>query len=211
METNLIQVNSAITPKEAWIEARDAAMQSAASISEVKSDLEFDKATSVVARLGDLRKELEAERKQVTAPIDKLKKGIMEQEKVLAANIEGERERLRVLASRYATEREKERQKQLEQQQQWQAEDEMSRQMFGGGTTLPAVEVDARLRSSTARQVVVYSFEVTDPSKLDRKFLSPDEKKIRAFVQYLKAQGVDPDTVSEPGLVIRKEIRIDSK
>lgn len=211
MEQNLIQVSSSITPKEAWIAERDAAMQSAANIRDVKSDREFDEATSIVARLGDLRKELESERKQVTAPIDKLKKGIMEQEKVLAANIDGERERLRTLASRYATERENERQKQLEQQAEWQAEDELSRQTFGGGTTLPAVEVDARLKSSTARQVVVYTFEITDPMKLDRKFLSPDEKKIRAFVQYLKAQGVDPDTVSEPGLAIRKEIRIDSK
>ena len=211
MEQNLIQISSAITPKEAWIAERDAAMQSAANIRDVRSDLEFDAATSIVARLGDLRKELETERKQVTAPIDKLKKGIMEQEKVLAANIEAERERLRDLAAQYATMYEKERQRQIEQQQQRQAEDEMARQAFGGGTTLPAVEVDAKLKSSTARQVVVYSFEVTDPTKLDRKFLSPDEKKIRAFVQYLKAQGVDPETVSEPGLAIRKEIRIDSK
>lgn len=211
MEQNLMQISASITPKEAWVEARDAAMLVAVKIRQVTNGREFEEVSGVIARLGELRKELEAERKQVTAPIDKFKKGIMEQEKELAADIEAERERLRDLAAQYATMYEKERQRQIEQQQQRQAEDEMSRQAFGGGTTLPAVEVDAKLRSSTARQVVVYSFEVTDPTKLDRKFLSPDEKKIRAFVQYLKAQGVDPDTVSEPGLVIRKEIRIDSK
>lgn len=211
MEQNLIQISSAITPKEAWVEARDAAMLVAVKIRQVTNGREFEEVSGVIARLGELRKELEAERKQVTAPIDKFKKGIMDQEKELAADIEAERERLRDLAAQYATMYEKERQRQIEQQQQRQAEDEMSRQAFGGGTTLPAVEVDAKLKSSTARQVVVYTFEITDPMKLDRKFLSPDEKKIRAFVQYLKAQGVDPETVSEPGLTIRKEIRIDSK
>ena len=61
------------------------------------------------------------------------------------------------------------------------------------------------------KQVVVITYEITDPSKLDRKFLSPDEKKIRAFADDIKKNGLDPEAIVEPGIVFRKEIRMDVK
>ena len=61
------------------------------------------------------------------------------------------------------------------------------------------------------KQVVVITYEITDPSKLDRKFLSPDEKKIRAFADDIKKNGLDPEAIMEPGIVFHKEIRMDVK
>lgn len=61
------------------------------------------------------------------------------------------------------------------------------------------------------KQVSVITWEITDPSKLDRKFLSPDEKKIRAFADDVKKNGLDPEAIVEPGIIFHKEIRMDVK
>lgn len=61
------------------------------------------------------------------------------------------------------------------------------------------------------KQVTVITWEITDPSKLDRKFLSPDERKIRAFADDIKKNGLDAEAIVEPGIVFRKEIRMDVK
>lgn len=61
------------------------------------------------------------------------------------------------------------------------------------------------------KQVVVITYEITDPSKLDRKFLSPDERKIRAFADDIKKNGLDAEAIVEPGIVFHKEIRMDVK
>ena len=64
---------------------------------------------------------------------------------------------------------------------------------------------------ASMKQVVVITYEITDPSKLDRKFLSPDERKIRAFADDIKKNGLDAEAIVEPGIVFRKEIRMDVK
>lgn len=61
------------------------------------------------------------------------------------------------------------------------------------------------------KQVSVITWEITDPSKLDRKFLSPDERKIRAFADDVKKNGIDPEAINEPGIIFHKEIRMDVK
>lgn len=61
------------------------------------------------------------------------------------------------------------------------------------------------------KQVAIIVWEITDAAKLDRKFLSPDEKKIRAFADDIKKNGIDPEAINEPGIVFHKEIRMDVK
>ena len=61
------------------------------------------------------------------------------------------------------------------------------------------------------KQVVVIAWEITNPNELDRKFLSPDEKKIRAFADDIKKNGLDPEAIVENGIVFHKEIRMDVK
>jgi ABC-type transporter Mla subunit MlaD len=61
------------------------------------------------------------------------------------------------------------------------------------------------------KQVAIVTWEITNPAELDRKFLSPDEKKIRAFADDAKKNGIDIEAINEPGIVFRKEIRMDVK
>lgn len=210
MDNQLTLTNSNLAVAE-WTAARDKALAAAAAITEIRDDAAFAAAGDAIEALGKVRKELETERKKVTAPIDDLKKQVMKQEKELAANIEAERERLRAAAGEYATAREAERQRQIEARAEAAAQDEMALDAFGGTVSQPQVVVDAKLQGGAVRQTTVWEFEIIDASKLDRKFLSPDTAKIRAFVQAAKLQGMDPATVMEPGLRIYKTVRIDGK
>lgn len=194
-----------------WLDARDKALATASKIAEVKDDMTFAQAGEAIEALGKLRKELETERKKLTAPIDAAKKQVMQQEKELAADIEAERERLRAICGAYATMREEERRRQMEARAEATVEDEMAMDAFGGTVSQPQVVVDPKLQGGAVRQTTVWEFEVTDESKLDRKFLSADERKIRAFVQFAKTQGIDPASIMEPGLRIYKTVRIDGK
>lgn len=78
-------------------------------------------------------------------------------------------------------------------------------------TAIPVPIVPEKTIVAGMKQVVVITYEITDPSKLDRKFLSPDERKIRAFADDIKKNGLDPEAIAEPGIVFRKEIRMDVK
>ena len=61
------------------------------------------------------------------------------------------------------------------------------------------------------KQGAVITWEITNPNELDRKFLSPDDKKIRAFADDIKRNGLDPEAIIENGIVFHKEIRMDVK
>ena len=76
---------------------------------------------------------------------------------------------------------------------------------------VPAPIVPEKTSVAGMKQVVVITYKITDPSKLDRKFLSPDERKIRAFADDIKKNGIDPEAINEPGIVFHKEIRMDVK
>lgn len=78
-------------------------------------------------------------------------------------------------------------------------------------TAIPVPIVPEKTIVAGMKQVAVIVWEITDAAKLDRKFLSPDERKIRAFADDVKKNGIDPETINEPGIVFRKEIRMDVK
>lgn len=78
-------------------------------------------------------------------------------------------------------------------------------------TAIPLPIVPEKTIVAGMKQVVVITYEITDPSKLDRKFLSTDEKKIRAFADDIKKNGLDPEAIVEPGIIFHKEIRMDVK
>lgn len=208
-----------------WEQRREQAIQSAAAIEAINTDAEFDQAGQLINVCAHLCKELEADRKKLTAPLDAIKKNIMAVEKNMTSALTTEQTRLRALANVYATRKAVEREAaeraareaaaeaaaKAAEQAELQAK---AREAFGASVPIPqapTVIVPEQPKSSSVKQVTVITFEITDASKLDRKFLSPDEGKIRAFCQYVKNMGIDPDTINEPGLKIKKEIRIDSK
>jgi len=214
-----------------WEQRREQVIKSAAAIEAINTDAEFDQAGQLINVCAHLCKELEADRKKLTAPLDVIKKNIMAVEKNMTSALTTEQTRLRALANVYATRKAVEREAaeraareaaaeaaaKAAEQAELQAK---AREAFGAfgdaGDSVPVpqtptVIVPEQPKSSSVKQVTVITFEITDASKLDRKFLSPDESKIRAFCQYVKNMAIDPETINEPGLKIKKEIRIDSK
>lgn len=77
--------------------------------------------------------------------------------------------------------------------------------------TVPTPIIPEKTIVAGMKQVAVITWEITNPAELDRKFLSPDEKKIRAFAEDIKKNGLDPEAIIENGIVFHKEIRMDVK
>lgn len=220
-----------------WVAKRDEIVAGAAEIVTVADNADFESATAVIAKLAKHRKELDAARKSITGRLDDVKKEIMAQERSLAGGLESEYNRLRSAAGEYATRLERERAAAERARQQAEAEAAMkaeteaaaraseesrARSLFGADavaaapTTQAAAEVavplpvvpDRAYAAGGRKQVVTYDFEVIDATLLDRKFMSVDEKKIRAFLQYAKAQGIDAEAIAEPGLKVTKSVSI---
>lgn len=215
-----------------WVTRRDEIVAAAAEIVIVADNDDFEAATAAIAKLAKHRKELDAARKSITGRLDDVKKEIMAQERTLAGSIEAEYNRLRAAASDYATRLEHERAEAERARREAEAEAAMkaeaeaaalvdnadrARSLFGSDAVAAAavpvapvlpVVPDRAYAAGGRKQVVTYDFEVIDASVLDRKFMSVDEKKIRAFLQYAKAQGIDAAAISEPGLRVKKSISI---
>lgn len=220
-----------------WVTKRDEIVAAAAEIVTVADNADFESATAVIAKLAKHRKELDAARKAITGRLDDVKKEIMAQERGLAGGLEAEYNRLRAAAGEYATRLERERAAAERARQQAEAEAAMkaeaeaaaraseesrARSLFGadavasGPTTQAAAEIavpmpvvpDRAYAAGGRKQVVTYDFEVIDASILDRKFLSVNDAKIRSFLQFAKAQGIEPEAIAEPGLKVTKSVSI---
>lgn len=220
-----------------WVTKRDEIVVAAAEIVTVADNADFESATALIAKLAKHRKELDAARKAITGRLDDVKKEIMAQERGLAGGLDAEYNRLRAAAGEYATRLERERAAAERARQQAEAEAAMkaeadaaaraseenrARSLFGadavaaGPTTQAAAEIavpmpvvpDRAYAAGGRKQVVTYDFEVIDASVLDRKFLSVDATKIRSFLQFAKAQGIEPEAIAEPGLKVTKSVSI---
>lgn len=216
MSTAITIQNTSLATTE-WLAERDSLLEVSAKLSAIDNDWAFEAATEMVAKLSKMRKDLERERKAVTVKIDAAKKEIMAQEREIAGGIDSEYSRLRQAAGEYATRRAAEREAAERARREALAEQDMAREAaqeaFGGDAVLqqPAATpfVPDKLKAASGRrQVVQYVFEIVDPTVLDRKFLSPDDSKIRAFVNFAKAQGIKAEDIQEPGLRVTQQVSI---
>ena len=66
-------------------------------------------------------------------------------------------------------------------------------------------------RTSTNSFGMVFKFEVTDPSKVAREFLSVDDSKIREFLAYRKKQGDTAKTLVLDGIRVWEEASVKSR
>lgn len=213
-----------------WLARRDDILRRCANVATVENPDDFHASAALQSELGKAIKFLAARRLETTRPLDDLKKQILEQERSLTSDMSAEHERLRRLNGSYATRLAREREEAERARREAEAEAAMraaeeeenrrrAEAVFGPSAEPPQPtmvtqilpEVPAAARSVNVKTVTVYDFEITDPAALARKFLSPDDRKIRAFVQNLKVQDIDPDTVVEPGLRITKSVRVDGK
>ena len=226
-ETGIVEVKTSIEAAE-WVSARDNLITQATSITQVTNEDEFEKAGTIQTQGTKLLKKLEAARKNVTAPIDDLKKSIMAKEKELRKNIEAEVNRIRALTNAYATEQarkaEAERRRIEEAERKYAemqvaSEEAKAADPFGFNET-PAVPAAApyipqptvqTAHSSSNRVVEKWDFVVVDAAQVPRPFLSVDETKIRAFLNAKKAEGYKADQISVAGLKISASMQVYSR
>ena len=100
----LAEVRSdALAQSVAWIERRGALLTQAAAIAAVDSQATFDLAGGLLADAKRHLAALEKRRKELTAPLDAIKRGLMDQERELGNALLAEITRIKRLADSYAT------------------------------------------------------------------------------------------------------------
>lgn len=95
--------SDALARQEEWLAKRDGLLQVATGITAVADEAALNLAGGLLADAKKCIAALEKARKELTAPLDACKRGIMDQEKVLAAPLAAEIERLQPMSNQYAT------------------------------------------------------------------------------------------------------------
>lgn len=191
-----------------WTGKRTELLQSAAAMKTVETDRDLDATGALQTLIGKHIRDLETERKRVTAPIDKLKKDIIDQEKDMRAGLEVEHARLKRLNDAYATrkaiEAEAERKRlrlEEEHRRMIEAEKQMAAQeLFGPETVIeptPApviapAPIQDRAQLSNNRTVKRWSYQVIDAQLVPREYLCLEERKVRGYIAYCEKMGTDP-------------------
>ena len=214
--TDVVQLNTSIEAAQ-WVADRDKLLAESKGVTQVTNDAELEKAGAIEARGKKLIKKLETARKEVTSPIDELKKKIMAREKDLRANIETEVTRINKMTTAYATEQARkaeEERKRIEAAERARAEAELAAQEaaandpfgFNAAPAAPAAPAPVSVptvqkpHTTSNRFVEVWNFQIIDEKAIPRELLSPDEKKIRALMNLKKSEGYKADQLCVAGI-----------
>lgn len=223
---NIVEVKTEIQAVD-WIAERDALVAKAKDVKNVTNADEFESAGAIQAKGQKLIKKLENTRKEVTGPLDEIKKQIMAQEKAMRKDIETEVARIQRLTSAYATEQARkaeEERRRIEEAERKAAEAQVAAEAAAAadpfGFNAPAAPVVTpvipvatvhKAHSTSNRVVEKWDFTVVDANAVPREFLSVDETKIRAFLQAKKAEGYKADQVVINGLKISATMQVYSR
>lgn len=224
MSTEIITANvssDALAKKHEWITERDALITQSAEVAKVDSDADVNMAGALQTKMSKHIKELEKERKAVTAPLDAVKKEIMAQEKELRAKLLAERDRLKALNDAYATklyEAEQARKREAEEQARLQAmrdaeELQKASEAFGEDvqvavTEAPQIAEPEKVKMSGNRTVKRWSFEMVDSSMVPTDYLVLNDKAVRAYIKMAESMDKEPDI---PGIKFTARISVESK
>lgn len=226
-ETGIVEVKTSIEAAE-WVSARDNLISQATAVTQVTNEDEFEKAGAIQTQGTKLIKKLEAARKDVTAPIDDLKKSIMAKEKELRKNIEAEVNRIRTLTNAYATEQARkaeEERRRIEDAERKFAEMQVAAEAakaadpfgFNEAPAAPAAmpyipqPTVQKAHSSSNRVVEKWDFVVVDAALVPRELLSVDESKVRAFLNAKKLAGYKADQITISGIRISASMQVYSR
>ena len=222
----IVEVKTSIQADN-WTNARDLLIERAHEVCAVTNEHEFEIAGAIQAEGTKLIKKLENARKEVTGPIDDIKKQIIAKEKELRAGIESEVNRIKALTSAYATEQAR---KAEEERRMIEAAERKAAEMAVAAETakaedpfgfnapaaptatplIPTATVKAA-HSSSNRVVEKWDFSVYDANAVPRDFLSVDEAKVRAFLAAKKAEGYRHDQIVIPGVKISATMQVYSR
>lgn len=222
-EFGIVEVKTSIQAAD-WMRSRDILVERAKGICEVTTEAEFEAAGAIQSEGAKLIKRLENARKEVTGPIDDLKKKVMAKEKELRADIEREVNRVKSLTCAYATEQARkaeEERRMIEVAERRVAEMQVAAEAakaddpFGfNAPSAPAAtplipSATVKLAHSAATRVVEkWGFSVYDADAVPREFLSVDDTKISAFLAAKKAEGYKADQVAIPGVKVSASMQV---
>ncbi len=225
-ELGIVEVKTSIQAAD-WTNSRDRLIERAREVRQVTNAAEFELAGAIQSEGAKLIRKLENARKEVTAPIDDLKKQIMAKEKELRADIEAEVSRIKSLNSAYATEQARkaeEERRRIEEAERRAAEAQVAAEAaaqadpfgFNAPTApaatplIPTATVKAA-HSSSNRVVEKWDFFIRDVNLVPRQFLVVDESRIRAFLAAKKAEGYRADEIAIPGIRISASMQVYSR
>ena len=225
-ELGIVEVRTSIQAAD-WTNSRDLLIERAREVRQVTNAAEFELAGAIQSEGAKLIRKLENARKEVTAPIDDLKKQIMAKEKELRADIEAEVSRIKSLNSAYATEQARkaeEERRRIEEAERRAAEAQVAAEAaaqadpFGfnaptapAATPLIPTPTVKTAHSSSNRVVEKWDFFICDVNLVPRQFLVVDESRIRAFLAAKKAEGYRADEIAVPGIRISASMQVYSR
>lgn len=201
-----------------WVAERDGLIAIAKSIEAVDSDETLQVAGDIQTKMTEAIKRLETERKNITSPIDDLKKKIMAEEKKLAAPLSDELTRIKNLTTAYATMcarriEEETRRREIEEARLAEAAvaaEESDPFGFNGAASVVPTRVPVAEMPKTAanRMVEKWDFRIVNEHLVPRELCSVDERKIRALLAQKKAEGYKADQLVIPGLAITSSVQV---
>lgn len=225
-DSNITEVKTNLQAAE-WTAERDSLVAKAKEIVAVTDNEQFETAGAIQAKGTKLISKLEKIRKEITAPLDEIKKDIMSQEKALRVDIEKEVARIKKLTTAYATEQARkaeEERRRIEEAERKAAEAQVAAEAAAAadpyGFNAPAAVAPTpyipsptveKAHSTNNRVVEKWDFTVLDANVVPREFLSVDETKIRAFLAAKKAEGYKADQISIAGIKISSTMQVYSR
>ena len=191
--------------RQEFIKERDAALADSRLIDSITDDNANEVVGKVYATLKGLSQFIEKSRKAITAPIDDLKRQIMDYEREVIGEVVAEAERIKGLMDGYATARLREqREAEAERQRQIaaQATAEANGEAVVPEVMPPSIPVPASAKTSSTSAMTAWSFEVINKQHVPDEFLTVNETALRATLKAKKAMGLAPEEVIIPGIRI---------
>ena len=195
--------------KQEFITERNATLADARLIDSITDDNANEVVGKVYAALKNLSKLIESNRKAITAPIDALKKQILDYEREIIGEVDSEAERIKGLMDTYATaklQEQREAEAMAEAERQRQIAAQATAEANGEAVIVPEVMPPiasiptSSARTSSTSATTAWSFEVTDKRQVPDEFLAVNETAIRATLKAKKSMGLKPEEVIIPGI-----------
>lgn len=216
--TALISLNQSLEQESKWLALKSKLLDDARAVVSVQSDSDLNKSSSIQTSLSKHVKALDKIRKELTEPLDTMKKQIMAQQKELIDSLDKELARLKAMNEAYATRRleEQEAAKKLHEEtvsHQTIDTEVQIKNLFGNSAQFdpsfvpPAPQV-IKPTTIAGRTVIRWEFEIIDANAIPREFLSVDESKIRKFRDYQIEIGNIPEI---PGVKFTKKVSVESR
>ena len=188
-----------------WIDVRENILTRAVAITEVRSQSEYNDAEIILKAITKHSNDLEKHRKELAKPFQTVDKKIKALADEAREKLEEEKENLKKKMAAYVDVEREKQQKELEEKAAAMVQEQESNP-FAAFVQPQEIKLEnksvIKLMSSVT---AVWKFEITDAVQVPREFCSPDERKIREYVQREK------EAASIPGVRIYEETQIKAR